>query len=336
MKTFKITKRFMAIVAIVLVSTVSAMAQNVRKHVVERGETLASIASKYAVSKEDIVKLNPDAAQFVYVGMGLTIPEAEKKDVNDNVSASDNNKQKNAIPHEGANETQNAKLSSYTDEFTRFKVRIMAGLSMNKWTGKDIENKNETAQGITNTRDITNIVGFNLGMYGDYYLNKSLFISSGIMFNAKGYKSKEVITTGEIWNDDYNFDSYYDTKMTTYNIDVPIMIGTMINFTQETGLYIKCGPYLSYTLSGKKKVTGKEIEYEDIHSSATLNFKNEVKIGEKELTDYQRFSYGLMGSIGLKLGRCYLECSYQQGLSKLIKDNKLYDRSVFVFIGCEL
>lgn len=79
MKTFKITKRFMAIVAIVLVSTVSAMAQTVRKHVVERGETLASIAGKYAVSKDDIVKLNPDAAQFVYVGMELQIPEGGKQ-----------------------------------------------------------------------------------------------------------------------------------------------------------------------------------------------------------------------------------------------------------------
>lgn len=79
MKTFKITKRFMAVVAIVFVSTVSAMAQTVRKHVVERGETLASIAAKYAVSKEDIVKLNPDAAQFVYVGMELQIPEGEKQ-----------------------------------------------------------------------------------------------------------------------------------------------------------------------------------------------------------------------------------------------------------------
>ena len=78
MKTFKITKRLMAIVAIVLVG-ISALAQNVRKHIVDRGETLASIAEKYAVSTEEIVKLNPDAAQFVYVGMELTIPEVDKK-----------------------------------------------------------------------------------------------------------------------------------------------------------------------------------------------------------------------------------------------------------------
>lgn len=78
MKTFKITKRLMAIVAIILVG-ISALAQNVRKHIVDRGETLASIAEKYAVSTEEIVKLNPDAAQFVYVGMELTIPKVEKK-----------------------------------------------------------------------------------------------------------------------------------------------------------------------------------------------------------------------------------------------------------------
>lgn len=43
-------------------------------HTVNRGETLSSIAQKYGVSEEKIIKANPQAAQFIYVGLELTIP----------------------------------------------------------------------------------------------------------------------------------------------------------------------------------------------------------------------------------------------------------------------
>lgn len=48
-------------------------AENI-EHTVVRGETLKSIAAKYNVSQSAITSLNPDAAQFVYVGMVLNIP----------------------------------------------------------------------------------------------------------------------------------------------------------------------------------------------------------------------------------------------------------------------
>lgn len=44
-------------------------------HVVNRGETLQSIAQKYGVTTERIIQANPQAAQFIYVGMELNIPE---------------------------------------------------------------------------------------------------------------------------------------------------------------------------------------------------------------------------------------------------------------------
>lgn len=45
------------------------------KHILERGESLESIASKYGVTTEQIIELNPEAASFTYIGMELTIPE---------------------------------------------------------------------------------------------------------------------------------------------------------------------------------------------------------------------------------------------------------------------
>ena len=78
MKNLVNSKRIIAIVACVLISSVSVLAQTVKKHIVERGETVESIAEKYGVTKASIIEMNPDAAQFVYVGMELKIPEGGK------------------------------------------------------------------------------------------------------------------------------------------------------------------------------------------------------------------------------------------------------------------
>lgn len=43
-------------------------------HIVQRGETIESIAEYHKVSVDDINKANPNAAGMVYVGMKLAIP----------------------------------------------------------------------------------------------------------------------------------------------------------------------------------------------------------------------------------------------------------------------
>lgn len=72
-------------------SAVSGYAQETVTHVVKRGETIESIADRYGTTADTILRLNPDAADFVYVGMELKIekgtvckvlesePAAEKK-----------------------------------------------------------------------------------------------------------------------------------------------------------------------------------------------------------------------------------------------------------------
>ena len=67
-------KRIITMIAAMIVCISAAMAQTTTKHVVERGETLTSIAARYGTSEAEIVRLNPEAAQFIYVGMELAIP----------------------------------------------------------------------------------------------------------------------------------------------------------------------------------------------------------------------------------------------------------------------
>lgn len=71
-------KRLLMIVILVVIP-IWGMAQiGTVKHIVDRGETLASIAKMYGTTEAKIIELNPSASQFIFVGMELTIPTSEK------------------------------------------------------------------------------------------------------------------------------------------------------------------------------------------------------------------------------------------------------------------
>lgn len=73
MKTFK--KRLWSTMFWAVFSVCLAVAQtSTIKHTVDRGETLTSIAQRYGTTEAKIIELNPDAKQFIYVGMELIIP----------------------------------------------------------------------------------------------------------------------------------------------------------------------------------------------------------------------------------------------------------------------
>ncbi len=60
--------------AILLCVCVAAAAQNYNTHIVKKGETISSISKAYGIHEAEIIRLNPKAAKFVYVGMELTMP----------------------------------------------------------------------------------------------------------------------------------------------------------------------------------------------------------------------------------------------------------------------
>ena len=56
-------------------------------HTVNRGETLESIAKRYGTTNKKIIELNPDAEQFIYVGMELVIPVTIANEVQQSTKA---------------------------------------------------------------------------------------------------------------------------------------------------------------------------------------------------------------------------------------------------------
>lgn len=78
MKTLK--KRVLSIICMIAFGICLSFGQtSTIKHVVDRGETLASIAKRYSTTESQIIQLNPNARQFIYVGMELVIPQIEKQ-----------------------------------------------------------------------------------------------------------------------------------------------------------------------------------------------------------------------------------------------------------------
>lgn len=76
-------KRFFLTISMVVFGVCLAMAQpDTIRHTVERGETLSSIAKLYSTTEAKIIELNPDAAQFIYVGMVLIVPDNRERTEN--------------------------------------------------------------------------------------------------------------------------------------------------------------------------------------------------------------------------------------------------------------
>lgn len=72
-------KKIFLSVAFCTVSVFTMAQSQTVTHVVQRGETIESIAEIYKVSVEDINKTNPNADGIVYVGMKLVIPTNTKE-----------------------------------------------------------------------------------------------------------------------------------------------------------------------------------------------------------------------------------------------------------------
>lgn len=81
--------RLLVLIVLLTAHAVCMAQQTTVSHIVDRGETLASIAARYHVTEAQIIELNPQAGQFIYVGMELTIPASSTnpQDYSGNTSA---------------------------------------------------------------------------------------------------------------------------------------------------------------------------------------------------------------------------------------------------------
>lgn len=202
---------------------------------------------------------------------------------------------------------------------TKIEKEVFAGLSMNGFTGSDADNLDMKT-------------GFHAGVTARYYLYESVFLEGSLGLATKGYKSGSFETSGQYWlDDDANYDRSISRKYTSYNIDLPILAGYKLSVNDDLNIKIKVGPYLTYAVSGKEKVSGKDVYYPDIHSSETLYINEETKIGDMD--GFKNFGYGIHAGVSADYKQFVLSASYQHGFSKVFDKAKAYEQNILISLG---
>lgn len=298
----------LVLVLVLLVASVGISAQSVTSHTVQRGESIESIAQKYGISVNDLISANPDAKDYFFIGMKLSIPE---KSVKINTIA----KEKTSIsPEPSTDELEETKHHNNTEVRKSIYYGIMAGYSMNNYTGKDAKDY-----------DINS--GFHVGVFSGCNISSYFFLEAGLVLATKGYKNEITESSGEYWqDDDANYDANLTVKMKTYNLEMPIYCGLKFN-----EFFIKAGPYINYAISGKKTTKGTNTFYEDIHSSETESVNLSQKI--KDMKNYNYFNYGVVASIGYMSNNIIVSGSFQRGFGKIFKKSKQYEQNIMFSIG---
>lgn len=230
-KNFKL--RLMGCLAVVFMSAISTVAQDTMiKHVVVRGETLEDIAKSYNVTKEEIISLNPSAAQFVYVGMELTIPqkqEAQQTSIN-------------TIP---ATQTPVSNDGHVRNESTGSGTSADLTADESKWGAQM-----EIGYGFINGKDnytYEATVGIGYNVTRDFYLG------ARIGYNSANYYSS-ASTDG----------AYVNTTTNVHILRIPVEVGYKL-YTEDRnfGIIPFAGLGFNIGLSGKQKNESNVLEVKD-------------------------------------------------------------------------
>ena len=121
-------------------------------HIVQRGETVVSVAKRYGVSVDDLKKANPNVNNYFYAGMKLTIPA--KKEIS-------NQQESNIASHSLLVERKSSNKemkNSKKDNRSVFSAR-------NGLDGTDFR-----SAGITFGSDFSDLVGLTYGVQGQFFL----------------------------------------------------------------------------------------------------------------------------------------------------------------------
>lgn len=197
-------------------------------HVVQRGETIESIAEYYKVSVEDINKANPNADGIVYVGMKLNIPTSSKPQI---VSNNDN--------QGGSTYTQENNIKHHSNNKVYQEHKYKAAKNEDEKVGK-FEFAGELGFGFIKGAD--NFM-YEATVGANYRLPYNLYIGARMGYNSANY-------TGLIKIEGQNINA----KQNYHLLEIPIEFGYSLKNESETlGLIPFVGFNTNIGLSGKYK-----------------------------------------------------------------------------------
>lgn len=248
-------------------------------HIVEPGETLKSIAQKYGITEAKIIELNPDAAQFIYVGMELNIP-ANAPVAQTTTSTSTN-----------TSNQQTGSESSYDEEKSKWITFMDASYGF--------LSKENHREGKNYTKGNNSTIGFTIGVGYKFY--KDLYAGARIGYNSATY------------NQFTSYNREWITQKSTYHfISLPLELG--YDFGDKIGLIPHAGFDLNLCVAGKTKYKGGGYEesksLKDKPFAVDFNAGLRIKLWEitlhgayhVPLTDDTKDAFGKKGYFSVGIG----------------------------------
>lgn len=153
-------------------------------------------------------------------------------------------------------------------------------------------------------KDAKSTMRYRVGLTTDFALTHNLFIFTGLDFQTKGAK--------------YASKSSTDIKSNPVYVQIPVSIGYKYDVSSSTKLVLNAGAYAAYGVAGKIK-TGPDKAKESIFSK----------------DGFKRFDYGLLGGIGLEVGKIAINAGYEYGLANINHASvpKITNRNPYLTVG---
>lgn len=239
-------------------------------HIVERGETLESIAQKHGVTTKQLHEANPDINDFFYVGMKLNIPNTHNKDVPMTSTA------ETEIPN--THEKEIPAQTTYLENKTRYvPTTSVIDSKKNTWhfffrLGPSIFKTQKSGSMVRdNSSSYSHSVGFEVTIGAHYYIYDNFFLSGGLGY----YSNSSSATISSIG-------SSTTSEVSSHNIILPIEVGALIPISNKFGFVLEAGPSLAYAVGGKFKFGSEKYsfsEWEDKFDKSVDRFSAFIRLG---------------------------------------------------------
>ena len=228
-------KKFFLSVLLCTVCVFSMAQSQTVTHVVQRGETLESIAEYYKVSVADINKANPNADGIIYVGMKLNIPTStspknETRTEKTTTSGISSNENTSYVPQSSTTKKSYDNETTLGLQFARVKASYLFPTEMEKSSRGHYRSS------------------YNLSfvLEGEYVFNPNIFAGFGLGYMAQGSCNSDR-------NQDEDGIRYQQYKSQYHYVMVPLSIGYRMPITKNVNIDAYTGPVVTCVVAGNSQ-----------------------------------------------------------------------------------
>lgn len=228
-------KRFFLSVLLCTVCVLAMAQSQTITHIVQRGETIESIADYYKVSVADINKANPNADGIIYVGMKLNIPAStspknETRTEKTTTSGISSNENTFYVPQSSTTKKSYDNETTLGLQFARVKASYLFPTEMEKSSRGHYRSS------------------YNLSfvLEGEYVFNPNIFAGFGLGYMAQGSCNSDR-------NQDEDGIRYQQYKSQYHYVMVPLSIGYRMPITKNVNIDAYTGPVVTCVVAGNSQ-----------------------------------------------------------------------------------